>query len=306
VPPPVPPQVVCVGGAVRDRKLRSAGPLVPGTSNPVRSERSFGGVARNVAENLARLGVATALVSLVGDDGEGHAIRAHLGRAGVDTRFVAVADGQATAEYLAVLPPSGELAFGLAEMAIFDALTPARLAPARPALAAAAWVFADCNLPAATLLDLAARPRGARLAVDGVSAPKVLRLPRDLSGIDLLFLNLDEARAALGRADAEADAAAAALLARGAGAVVLTLGPDGLVAAGPAGLARVPAAGARRRDVTGAGDALVAATLAGLIAGRPLVEAARTGCLAAALTIESPHSVRPDIGPALRAAGRMP
>ncbi|HEU4518527.1 MAG TPA: PfkB family carbohydrate kinase, partial [Microvirga sp.] len=114
MPPPVPPQVVCVGGAVRDRKLRSAGPLVPGTSNPVRSERSFGGVARNVAENLARLGVATALVSLVGDDGEGRAIRAHLGRAGVDTRFVAVADGQATAEYLAVLPPSGELAFGLA------------------------------------------------------------------------------------------------------------------------------------------------------------------------------------------------
>src|SRR5918993_2707283 len=109
-------RVLCIGGAAVDRKYRALDSIRPGTSNPVRSERSFGGVARNVAENLARLGVATALVSLVGDDGAGRAIRAHLGRAGVDTRFVAVADGQATAEYLAVLPPSGELAFGLAEM----------------------------------------------------------------------------------------------------------------------------------------------------------------------------------------------
>ena len=40
---------------------RVEGELRPGTSNPARIRASFGGVARNVAENLARLGVKALL-----------------------------------------------------------------------------------------------------------------------------------------------------------------------------------------------------------------------------------------------------
>ena len=54
-----------------DRTLRLAAAPVPGSSNPARMSTGFGGVARNVAENLARLGVPVALVSRVGDDDSG-------------------------------------------------------------------------------------------------------------------------------------------------------------------------------------------------------------------------------------------
>ncbi len=71
---PKPKRVVCVGGATLDRKYCAPEPIVPHTSNPVAGYRAFGGVARNVAENLACLTADVSLVSMVGDDEAGHAL----------------------------------------------------------------------------------------------------------------------------------------------------------------------------------------------------------------------------------------
>lgn len=297
-------RIVCIGGAVVDRKYHAARPLIPGTSNPVEGGRGFGGVARNVAENLARLGQAVGLVSVVGDDEAGEALCRHLRDLGVDLSRVLRHRERPTAEYVAVIEPDGSLAFGLADMGIFEALTPARVEEAWPHLAGAAWVFADCNGSAASLDLLVRRRREARfrLAVDAVSTPKVVRLPQDLSGIDLLFLNLDEARALLGDAAAGPEAAAHGLRRRGAAAVVLTRGAEGLLVASGEGVATIPSVPARTRDVTGAGDALIAGTLARLVQDSPLPEALRVGSLVAALTTESEASVHPDLSPAFLAA----
>ena len=126
-----------------------------------------------------------------------------------------------------------------------------------------------------------------------------MRLAADLSGIGLLLLNLDEARAFLDHSDASPEAAAAALLERGAERIVLTLGDKGLVAADGAGIRRIGSLSAQIVDATGAGDALIAATLVGLMGGHDLHEAARLGTAAAALTVESGASVRPDLSLAL-------
>ena len=52
LPPMTSPRIVCIGGAVFDRKYRAKRELIAATSNPVNGFRSHGGVARNVAENL--------------------------------------------------------------------------------------------------------------------------------------------------------------------------------------------------------------------------------------------------------------
>jgi sugar/nucleoside kinase (ribokinase family) len=210
--------------------------------------------------------------------------------------------GRATAEYVAVVESSGELAIGLADMSVLDALTPSGLAPARAVIGGAALVFADCNLPGETLADLIARRReghSPRLAMDAVSAPKVVRLPSDLTGLDLLFLNEDEAAAFLDR-PLPAAAAATALRARGADVVVLTCGSRGVVVAEENRTVALPAAPVPTvTDVTGAGDALVAATLHRLSAEDALLPAVWAGLGAAALTLECAGGVRPDLSPAL-------
>lgn len=294
------PRVLCIGGASVDRIYRALHPLERDTSNPVTSERSPGGVARNVAENLARLDVSTGFVSLVGDDDNGRFLLEHMKALGIDVAGVVRTEAHSTAQYVAILEPDGTLALGLSDMAIFDAVTPdivVALGQGRPD-----WVFADCNLPASVLESVVAwtSSRGSRLAVDGVSNAKVRRLPRDLSGIDLVFVNEAEAAACVGEA-VSADAAVDRLKGRGAGAVIVTLGTRGLIVADASGTRHLSAWPRAVRDVTGAGDALVAATLTRLLAGDTLSDAARAGALAAALTVEVQGSVRQDLSPELLA-----
>jgi pseudouridine kinase len=305
-------RIVTIGGAVLDRKYVAAAGIVPATSNPVASLTSFGGVARNVTENLARLDVAVSFVSLTGDDDHGRAIAGQLKSLGVDVSQLSQLADARTAEYVAVLEPDGALHLGLADMAVFDRLLPAVIERAGAHIAGADWIFADCNTPAETLSLLRRRALSGRyrLAVDAVSTFKVKRLGADLAGLDLIFLNLDEARALLsligGEVVVNAEEAARRLIAAGAGGVVLTQGEAGVIVADAHGLARVPSVPAHLVDATGAGDALIAGTLAGLVANpdMPLAEATRTGTLTAALTIESTSSVRPDLSVALIDAAR--
>jgi pseudouridine kinase len=283
---------------------------VPGTSNPAAGSTSFGGVARNVAENLAVLlagtGVTVELISAIGDDAGGAALLAHLGRAGVGVQHVRVHAGRTTAQYVAVLEPGGELVIGAAAMAVLDqvdvaaidAAWPQAVGPAADELQAD-WLFCDCNLTAEVLEHVLARARrtGTPVAVDAVSTLKVVRLPADLRGLALLSCNRDEARAWLARHgfDPIGDDVQLArrLQAAGAAAVLLTRGSAGLIALSGDRLTRIPAVPATPVDVTGAGDALIAATLAALIGGAELAVAARAGAERAARTIESPESVVP-------------
>jgi pseudouridine kinase len=290
--------VICLGGATLDRKLRTLHPFRTGTSNPVAGERGFGGVARNVCENLARLGLGAALATLVGDDESGRELVWNLAAAGADTSLVVTMAEHRTAEYIAVLDADCDLAFGLADMAIFDAFQPIDIKRLSADLAAAHRVFADCNLPAAVLAELIQQTRGTtlKLIIDPVSVAKAARLPCDLTGIDLLVLNRDEAAAILGD-NVEPESAAQALRKRGAASVILTDGTNGLLAVDHTGTTHVPAQSVAVRDVTGAGDALIAAVIAALISDNTLAESARIGTHVAAMTVASVATVCDDLSP---------
>jgi pseudouridine kinase len=291
-----------VGAASVDRKYHLFEELHFQTSNPSRVVETPGGVACNVARNAARLGLDVALASCIGDDAQGVVLRAALHAAGVDVSLLHSVPGARTAEYAAIIDTQGELIAGVCDAAIVESFSVTDLRRNRRQLAGAGWVFADCNLSAAVLAELLklSRTDGFKLAVDGVSEAKVRRLPEDLRAIDLLFLNESEAASYLGALEAAPDALrdAALLQARGAAAVVLTLGECGLVVADSA-ISMVPPVAVRCVDVTGAGDALIAGTLYGLLSGENVRGAARTGALLAAMTIESPSTVLPDLTPAM-------
>lgn len=298
---PVSKRIVCIGGAVFDRKYHAHAPLISETSNPVSGYRSHGGVARNVTENLARLGANIGFVSILGDDETGRAILDHLRLIGVDVSRAIVTTQAPTAEYAAILGPDNELALGIADMGIFDLFKPDVLETVWPHLASADWVFADCNLPQATLEALLAKKSGSRfrLAVDTVSAPKALRLPQDLSNVDLLFLNLDEAHSLLrhpaGTPRLTAEQAINALRERGVAKIVMTMGAAGVHIGDETGISHIASVPAQPVDITGAGDALISGTLYCLLDRQELPDAVRTGTLLATLTTESEASVHPEL-----------
>ena len=134
-----------------------------------------------MAENLARLGSSASLITLIGADDDGRALVEGLTAVGVGTGGVVRVPGHETATYAAVLTPEGELALGLAAMAILDGLTPDLLTANGERLATTDWVFADCNVTADLMAALAdpKRRHRFRLAVDPVSVAKsLLTFPR--------------------------------------------------------------------------------------------------------------------------------
>ncbi len=272
-------RIACIGGAHIDRHGVLKAPLVPGTSNPGSVTTDFGGVARNVAENLARLGREVVMVSLVGRDDAGESVVAHLRSVGVDTSLVAAA--RVTASYTAILEPDGELVLGLADMDLYEKITPAMLEPAMPRLRECDGWFVDANLPPETLVWLA-REKGARLfAADAVSVPKSERLRGILREISPLFLNRAQAETIGGVGEAASG--------------VLTAGARGVLAWMGAESRTMTALPAKPRDVTGAGDALIAGTLFGLTGGRGFFDAVQFGVAAAAITVESANTVAPQL-----------
>jgi pseudouridine kinase len=293
--------ILCIGAANIDRKLRSIGALAMGTSNPARQLESFGGVARNIAENLARLGSSVELITAVGSDAAGAALLAQAGSVGIDTHGALRVEG-ASGTYTAVLGQDGEMAVALADMALYDLLTGEFFATRQQQRAAAALIVADLNLPGDAVAGLtrdAARD-GVPLVLVAVSEPKMARLPRELHGVRVLILNEGELAARAGRklrTEKDLREACLEVKAQGAADLVVTLGARGVAYTSGGGIEQIAAPETAVVDVTGAGDAFAAAVCLSLSRGEPLALACRRGLRLSSLTLACKETVCPDLTP---------
>ncbi|UGQ47255.1 carbohydrate kinase family protein [Massilia endophytica] len=297
--------VLCIGAANLDRKLRPHAPLQMATSNPASAEETFGGVARNIAENVARLGMPCALITALGSDAAGQALRSYAEAAGVDMTGTLRLPSTHTGTYTAVLDAGGELVVALADMGLYEQLTPEFMASRRPQRHGASLVVADLNLPQDTvaLLLADARENGVPLVLVAVSQPKMARLPEDLRGLRLLILNRGELETRAGRAlptEADVREACRAVQAQGAQDIIVTCGAAGVYHTIPGDLQWLPAHDVDVVDVTGAGDAFSAAVCWTLAqGGADLTLACERGLHAASLTLQSRQTVSPALNPAL-------
>lgn len=292
------PGAVVIGGANVDMKARSAARATAHTSNPGHGSMAPGGVGRNIAENLARLGDRVHLVSVVGRDALGDSLLQHTAAAGVRVEHVARTD-RPTGTYTAVLDTDGELLVAIADMAAIDDLGPEQVQAARDVITTAGVVVIDGNLGRDAFdyaLDLA---DGVRTVFEPVSVPKATALKDALDArIYAVTPDRDELAALTGRptrTDRQLRAAAQDLHARGVEVVWVTLGERGSLLSAAGDAIEIPALPTTVVDVTGAGDSMIAAFCHVLLDGGSAQDAARLGHAAAALTVASPHTVRPDL-----------
>lgn len=282
-------RILCVGAAHVDRIGRSHVPFRLGASNPGALREEVGGACLNAARALRRIGRDVSLLSARGGDAAADTVSAELERAGIDDLSVTWLD-RSTASYTALLDDTGELVAGIADMAIYDGLTPRvlRRRHLREALASAHALLVDANLPADTLASLASASAGrVPMGAVAVSPTKVVRLAGILADLDALFLSRAEAVALAGLdPGVPAMEAAHALAARGLRRAAITDGPRPLVVLDGGEIHTLePPRVEAVRDVTGAGDTLAAVAFAGLISGLPFAEAVRLGSAASALHI---------------------
>jgi pseudouridine kinase len=298
-------RVLVVGAAGLDLKVRSRLETVElARSNPGVIRWGWGGVARNIAENLARLGVEVTLISAVGDDWWGRALLGQLRDLGIDTDACIISEEKPTASYVALYHEDRRLWVAFDDMGVVGEVTPGHLHRLRRLVREADMICVDANLsPRAfqTLFRLA-RQYEVPVCADPTTSLLAHRLQPYLSQITTLTPDLDEAVALSGEAmagDEDISAGARRLVQAGVRLAIITLGADGLYYATSDENGRIPPFPVNIVDLTGAGDALTAAVAYGLLEGVSPGEAVRLGMAAAAQTIACPETVCPDLTPEL-------
>lgn len=291
-----------IGSAGIDIKGRPWQEIEWGTPNLGRVRNSVGGVARNIAENLARLEVPTTLLTAVGRDSEARRVIRACERAGIDCEhIIQVANGR-TGNHIALLKPSGQLQVAVSDFEIVFNIDPDYLLAREHLFRDASIIVVDSTLSEEaleTVFELAAR-YGRRVAGDPttpVLAPKLIPF---IPQLYFIVPNASEVSAIFERKDIvssrdEATTLARDLVTQGVKIAVVTLGMEGLVYAHSGGGGYIRAINTKVIDSTGAGDAFSGAAIFGLLNGVPVDEAMRLGITAASLTLESRHTVLPTL-----------
>jgi len=241
-----------------------------------------GGKGANQAVAARRLGAEVRLIACVGDDPSGREVRAALAEEeGIGVAGMATTTEAATGTALIMVDRAGGNQIGVAPGAN-RVLSVAHVQARTEDFAWAEVVVASCEIPldcVTTALTLARR-HGAATILNPAPVP---RAPLDrLDLVDYLTPNAGEA-SRLAAVAGEEEAAADALVARGAGTVIVTLGEAGALSRGRAGAHRIAGVKVEAIDTTAAGDAFNGALAVALAERRELGAALRFANAAAAL-----------------------
>lgn len=293
------PCVAVIGGANIDIHGKSNAPLRSNDSNPGSVHTSAGGVARNVAENLARLGVDCRLVSAVGNDHHGQMLLRLSREAGVDVQHVLEIASAPTSTYLSVLDDSGDMQVAISDMSIVDHVNADRLQPMQPMLRQSALIVIDSNLPDDALAWLTDNFADKPIFADTVSTNKAPRLKPYLSAIHTLKMSTIEAEALTGldaRSPEQLSEVANHLHSAGVKRVFVTRGEHGVFcsAGETQGKQELAAGKSKVQNTGGAGDAFLAGLAYAWLTDFNLDDSVRFAIAAADITLSYTATTNPD------------
>uniref|UniRef100_A0A8B9VKS7 Carbohydrate kinase PfkB domain-containing protein n=1 Tax=Anas zonorhyncha TaxID=75864 RepID=A0A8B9VKS7_9AVES len=288
-----PPQPVVIGGINVDFIAKAQNPVIlgGGQTNAGRVRRTFGGVGRNLADCLSRLGLTPLFLSAVGKDEHSESILHYCQH--MDMSAILQLERQSTATYCAVITSAGELSVGLGDMDIHQQITEQYVSQFKEKLCRAPLICIDGNVPLSTIQYVCQLAREHQLA----------ELPSRLE--DVIQTAMALARPLLAHLCC----------------VVVTLGAHGVLLCGkslggsislrpaaheqPAAASlcatHYPAIHISREEivnVSGAGDSLLAGLLAGMLAKHDTDTCVRMGLLAASLSLRSYEPISPAISAA--------
>jgi pseudouridine kinase len=292
--------VLVIGSAGIDVKGRPAQDITWEMPNVGQVRNSVGGVARNIAENLAHLEVSTVLLTAVGRDREGKRVKRSCREKGIHASRIRVVEGGRTGTYLALLKPDGELLAAISDFEIMKAVDRGYLLDNEKLFADAAMVIIDATLGNEALqavFELAGRYQ-VRVCADPTTPSLAGRLCPYIPQLYLITPNAAETSALCGEPATDHDSALNAarhLVTLGAKIAVVTLGEQGLAYADASGGGYIGALRTQVVDSSGAGDAFSAGAIFGLLNGVPVDEAMRLGATAASLTLQSRETVLPEL-----------
>jgi pseudouridine kinase len=295
--------VFIIGAAIMDLMGFPLGVPAPRDSMPGQVERAPGGVGRNLAENLVRLGLHTELITAFGDDQMGRELVKHCQQVNIGLRHSLVAEGFPTALHLAILNEQKDLHAGIADLRVLEHLTPRFLQRQYEALAEARTLVLETNVPPEAI-DWLLQPEHeweAPIYLDPVSVFLAERVRPHLGRFHTIKANRQQAEALCGRPlprKADLEAAAREWIKKGARRVFITLGEEGAFAANIDRSVHLSALQVKVANTTGAGDAFLAGVIWATLRNWPLDDCCRAGLAASTIAVRSATAISNDLAEA--------
>jgi len=186
--------VICIGAAFVDELFHAKEPMLLATTIDASVTKTAGGVSRNIAQQLAILGVPVQLISVFGNDSDGDWLKKICTDAGVKLDASITKDGL-SGKYTGILNVDGSLFTAFLTNAANHLITPYHLGKHIELLKTASFILADANINVDTAEWLLAfsNETGIPFILEPVSVPPARKYKDvNLNGLHLVTPNEDE------------------------------------------------------------------------------------------------------------------
>ena len=288
------PKVLVVGASNVDYVALSNNKLIRKDSNIGKLNITFGGVGRNIVENLAILEDDVSFITFLGNDSFGKELRKDL--ESINVKIYSPNKKERTSSYLAVLDSNGDMDVAICDTEIIDKSTVEDIKPFDDVISEFTSIVLDANINDKIIDHIFKEYSDKKILVEAVSANKVKRYEKYLDKIYLFKSNVLEAKHLLNLYDAEPMLLAKRLMERGVKNVVITDGGKPVIIGENNEVVFVtPKPIEKIISASGAGDSLFAGLIHGLINGASLVESVAFGIKVSQKTLMVEESVNKDI-----------
>lgn len=305
--------ILVIGAANIDIGGTPHKPLIHADSNPGNISINYGGVGRNIAHNLSKLGVPVKLIAAFGGDAYGIAMKKYCEDLGIDTSCSVTLPGEISSMYLYINDSSGDMDAAISHVDIISSITPEYIDSVIDVLNNAAMVVVDCNLMRETILHIRSVCT-APVFIETVSTSHAGKIRGELDGFDIIKTNRKEAELLTGLKINNVDdciSAAHNIIDQGSGKVFITMGSEGIVAAEGESCVVVRSCKSEVVSTTGAGDAAAAGIVWSLIyddsnviinnslIDNSLISASIAANVIASMTVEASETISPELSETL-------
>lgn len=186
--------VICIGAALIDELFHATSEMLLATTNDATVTKTAGGVSRNIAQQLALLGIPVQLITVVGNDSDGEWLKQGCREAGVQLDATITKEGL-TGKYTGILNVDGSLFSAFLTNSAVHLITPEHLNNHRDLLKTASYILADANISVDTaewLMHFCAE-YAIPFILEPVSVPPARKFRHvDMNGLFLVTPNEDE------------------------------------------------------------------------------------------------------------------
>jgi len=267
-------------------------------SIPGRIKMTFGGVCRNIAENLARMEVNTKFISVLGDDEIGREMMEHSRYIGYDMSDALILKNRRTPTYLAVLDENGEMVSGINDMSSINRLDVDYLKSKSDIIKNADYVFLDADNPMNLEFLLKTYKNDTKFILDPISANKTEKILSLIGGFHTIKPNKLEAEVIAKmtiKSDEDLLVAAEKIHTLGVKNLFITLDKEGVFYSNSRTQGLLKSLNPKVRNVTGAGDSFVAGIGYGYTKNMPIEKIAKIATTMAFITISDQETIHPEL-----------